>query len=160
MYITWGLVSKWSWEEWCKLQRSRKCIFLYFWQNLTNHLIVLSNNVIESLGMAKHPHAMLPDWISPLFWSFFVNLSHLTYPSFELCLILHAICESLKNWIFQHVPTYPGIFSVKWPSIPMFYTCKKTFLSGLSAHQIWAWYLKACQKKVWCQNYCGLWDTL
>ena len=102
--------------------------------------------LILSFEMADHPHMMLQNWISPLFWSFFVNLSHLTYPSFELCLILHAICESLKNWIFQHVPTYPGIFSVKWPSIPMFYTCKKTFLSGLSAHQIWAWYLKACQK--------------
>ena len=65
-----------------------------------------------------------------------------------------------KNSIFKLDLTYPGIFSVKWPSIPMFYTCKKSFSSVLSAHQIWAWYLNACQKKVGCQNYCGLWDTL
>ena len=116
--------------------------------------------LILSFEMACHPHMILPIWISPLFLSFFVNLCHLTSPSIELRVILHAICKGLKNWIFQHVLTFPGIFSVKWPSIPMFYTCKKTFSSVLSAHQIWAWYLNACQKKVRCQNYCGLWDTL
>ena len=35
----------------------------------------------------------------------------------------------------------------------------KNLLSILSAHQIWARYLKPHQKKVGCQNYCGLWDT-
>ena len=81
---------------------------------------------------------------------------------FILCneIVLKNLAALQKNSIFELVLTCPGIFSLKWPSIPMFYTCKKTFSSGLSAHQIWAWYLKACQKKVGCQNYCGLWDTL
>ena len=52
-----------------------------------------------------------------------------------------------KNWIFDLVLTCPIIFWVTWSSIPMFYTCKKTSSSILSAHQIWAWYLKPCQKK-------------
>ena len=82
--------------------------------------------------------------------------------NFILCnQIIHMNFAAVqKSSIFKVVLTFPGIFSVKWPSIPMFYTCKKTFSSVLSAHQIWAWYLNACQKKVGCQNYCGLWDTL
>ena len=68
---------------------------------------------------------------------------------------LEAVKKSLN---FKFVPTYPCILSIIWLSIPMFWTCKN-LLSILSAHQIWAWYLKPHQKKVGCQNYCGLWDT-
>ena len=95
-------------------------------------------------------------------WSAIKKLKISKNEIFVLCIeIIHKNLAAVqKNSIFQHVLTYPGTFSVKWPSIPMFYTCKKTYPSVLSAHQIWAWYLKACQKKVGCQNYCGLWDTL
>ena len=65
-----------------------------------------------------------------------------------------------ENENFFLVITCPIIFWVTWSSIPTFYTCKKTWSSVLSAHQIWAWYLKPCQKKVGCQNYCGLPITL
>ena len=95
-------------------------------------------------------------------WSAISKLKISKNKFFILCneIVLKNLAALQKNSIFELVLTCPGIFSLKWPSIPMFYTCKKTFSSGLSAHQIWAWYLKACQIKVGCQNYCGLWDTL
>ena len=57
---------------------------------------------------------------------------------FILCneVIHRNLAAVQKNSIFKLDLTYPGILSVKLPSIPMFYTCKKTFLSVLLAHQI------------------------
>ena len=53
--------------------------------------------------------------------------------NFILCnQIIHMNFAAVqKSSIFKVVLTCPGIFSVKWPFIPMFYTCKKTFLSVL-----------------------------
>ena len=53
--------------------------------------------------------------------------------NFILCnQIIHMNFAAVqKSSIFKVVLTCPGIFSVKWSFIPMFYTCKKTFLSVL-----------------------------
>ena len=71
-------------------------------------------------------------------WSAISKLKITKNKIFILCnKIIHKNLAAVqKNSILKLVLTYPGIFSVKWPSIYMFYTCKKTFSSGLSAHQI------------------------
>ena len=163
MYITWGLVSKWLLTEWCKFQRFRKCSFSLLLPNSCGWLMAWSKNVIYSLGLAKHPHMMLPNWIPPFFFPFLSNLGHLTSPCIEFCILSHLACNlwrSRKLDFGKLALTYQGILWGIWSSIPMFHTCKKTYPSILWAHQIWAWYLKPCQKKVGCQNYRGLPDTL
>ena len=88
-------------------------------------------------------------------------LWHLLALNSAFSLIWHAIFEGLQKLDFGKLAlTYQGILWGIWSSIPMFHTCKKTYPSILWAHQIWAWYLKPCQKKVGCQNYRGLPDTL
>ena len=55
--------------------------------------------------------------------------------NFILCnQIIHMNFAAVqKSSIFKVVLTCPGIFSVKWPFIPMFYTCKKNlFVCTLS----------------------------
>ena len=49
--------------------------------------------------------------------------------NFILCnQIIHMNFAAVqKSSIFKVVLTCPGIFSGKWPFIPMFYTCKKPF---------------------------------
>ena len=53
--------------------------------------------------------------------------------NFILCnQIIHMNFAAVqKSSIFKVVLICPGIFAAKWPFIPMFYTCKKTFLSVL-----------------------------
>ena len=111
----------------------------------------------------QNTHMMLPNWIPPFVFPFLSNLGHWTSPCIELCVLSHLACNlwrSPKLDFGKLSLTYPGILWGIWSSIPMFHTCKKTYPSILWAHQIWAWYLKPCQKKVGCQNCRGLPDTL
>ena len=60
-------------------------------------------------------------------WSAISKLKISKNKIFILCneIIHKNLAAVQKNSILKLVLTYPGIFSVKWPSIPMFYTCKK-----------------------------------
>ena len=75
--------------------------------------------------------------------------------------IIHEnLPEVKKNSIFLiFVICITLLRAIRIPN-PKLYTPKKTFSSVLWPHQLLAWYLKACQKKVGCQNCKGLPDTL
>ena len=84
--------------------------------------------LILSFEMACHPHMILPIWISPLFLSFFVNLCHLTSPSIELRVILHAICKGLKKLNFSTCSNFPRYFLSQMAIHPyVLYMLKKPF---------------------------------